>query len=252
MRSERKHHAVTTPMDSKTKNDGRTSAGAVHAEGHYDAEYFSWQKEIGALAGESNAFMYSQYIRPADVVLDFGCGGGFLLAKLKCKTRYGVEINQYAQKVARGNGVTVFSRIEEMPEPADVVISSHALEHTLAPLSVLDDLNSVLKPGGLLVIVTPFDRETQWSPGDINQHLYTWSPMNLGNLVTVAKFEVLESKIIHHRFPPKGPKIRRILGANVFHRICISWGLLYRKVQQVRIVARKPELNPQSEKASAA
>jgi SAM-dependent methyltransferase len=207
---------------------------------HYNQDYFEWQQAIGVLTGSANRFMYQPYVGKDDVVLDFGCGGGYLLAQLECSRRIGVEINPTARATALAQGLEVVGDIREIPiVPVDVVISSHALEHTLQPYEILCSLRNVLRSGGRLVMVTPFERNSPWRVGDINQHLYTWSPMNMGNLITVAGFRIETSEIIYHRFPPKAHLFRKVLGVRAFHGLCLLWGRLSRSVVQVRVVAVK-------------
>jgi len=45
---------------------------------HYDAAYFDWQKNTGEFGGWANAPRFAEIIKPEDVVIDFGCGGGVL------------------------------------------------------------------------------------------------------------------------------------------------------------------------------
>lgn len=207
---------------------------------YYDKNYFDWQQSIGVLSGSANLFMYEPYVGKDDVVLDFGCGGGYLLAQLACGRRFGVEINPAARAVARSQGVSAVADIVELGDlAADVIISSHALEHTHNPFDVLRSLHGALRTGGRLVVVTPFERGARWAPDDINRHLYTWSPMNLGNLVSEAGFRVDSAEVIHHRFPPKAPLLRKVFGPSVFHLICMTWGRVSRSVVQVRVVATK-------------
>jgi hypothetical protein len=50
------------------------------------------------------------------------------------------------------------------------------------------------------VLVLPIDdwrAQRRWDPSDINRHLYTWSPMNLGNLLDEAGWQPSEIRIIH-------------------------------------------------------
>jgi cyclopropane fatty-acyl-phospholipid synthase-like methyltransferase len=63
---------------------------------HYDSKYYDWQKGMGAFGGWANITKFNDYISPNDDVLDFGCGGGYLLKNLVCKKRVGVEINHFA------------------------------------------------------------------------------------------------------------------------------------------------------------
>ena len=52
---------------------------------HYDDDYFDWQSEAGEFGGWANQTKFIKYISKDDVVLDFGCGGGYLLKNLDCK-----------------------------------------------------------------------------------------------------------------------------------------------------------------------
>src|SRR4051812_32008543 len=98
------------------------------ASTHYDAQYFQWQKQIGDFGGWANLPKFTPHIKPTDEVLDFGCGGGYLLKNIDCKRKLGVEINAHARSVARDNGVEVFASLNEVPASSvDVVISNHCL-----------------------------------------------------------------------------------------------------------------------------
>ncbi len=205
---------------------------------HYDNKYFTWQRSIGMLAGHANRFMFEPYIHPEASVLDFGCGGGYLLAQIDCGRRTGVEINPAAQAVAREQGLEVHENVRSIVgELFDVVISNHALEHAIDPLQEVLALRAVLRPGGRMVLVTPFERNSSWRSDDINQHLFTWSPMNLGNLVARAGLRIESAEVIHHRFPPRSQALYRLFGPKAFHYLCLFWGRFYTSVTQVRVVA---------------
>jgi len=207
---------------------------------HYNAEYFRWQQAIGEVTGRANRFMYQPYIGPQDRVVDFGCGGGYLLSQLCCASKAGIEINESARRHAETLGIRAVGSPEALgAESADVVISSHALEHTHDPLKALVGLRGLLRAGGTLVLVTPYERRMPWRPNDINQHLFTWSPMNLGNLASLAGFQVEDCRVIYHRFPPKALRLESLFGPRLFHQLCLVWGRLSRSVVQVRLVARK-------------
>jgi len=99
----------------------------------------------------------------------------------------------------------------------------------------------VLKPGGTLVVVTPYDDPRfAYREDDPDRHLYGWSPSNLGNLARAVGFEVHEAKEIRHRWPPKWNLILNYLGASAFHFACRLYGSLKRDRTQIRLVARKP------------
>ncbi len=180
---------------------------------HYNDQYFSWQKDMGVFGGWANRSKFEKYITKDLDVLDFGCGGGFLLKGLTCRKKVGVEINPAAQKVARSHQIEVFSKTQDVPDDyVDVIISDNALEHTLLPLEELKLLYKKLKKGGMIVFVVPCESiRYAYKPNDINRHLYSWSPMCIGNLFKEAGFNVIESKPYIHKWPP-------------FYKIIAKWG----------------------------
>ena len=58
---------------------------------HYDKKYFDWQSSIGEFGGWANQTKFAEYISSNSRVLDFGCGGGYLLKNLECRAKAGVE-----------------------------------------------------------------------------------------------------------------------------------------------------------------
>ena len=209
---------------------------------HYSADYFAWQRTIGAFGGIANKIKFEELVRPSDFVVDFGAGGGFLLEQLKCSKKLGVEINSTARESARSRGIDMVEKLSQVDSGiADLVITHHALEHTDSPLEHLREIHRILKPAGRVVCVVPCESISyRFIENDINFHLYTWSPMCLGNLMVRAGFKVIESKPFFHKWPPYFYKIQKILGWSLFHVLCRIWARVERKFFQVRCVAVKP------------
>jgi len=207
---------------------------------HYDEKYFDWQKSIGEFGGWANKTKYTKFISEEDIVLDFGCGGGFLLKNLECKKKIGVEINKAAAETARKNGIEVYNKIDEVSDDSvDIIISNNALEHTHYPLDELKNLYKKLKTGGKIIFVVPCENICyRYKPNDINQHLYSWSPMCIGNLFTLAGFKVICSIPYVHKWPPNYVKIAK-LGRKIFDMACRLYGQYERTWFQVYIVAEK-------------
>jgi SAM-dependent methyltransferase len=216
---------------------------APKAAAHYDAAYFEWQKECGRLGGWANVDKFRGSIKPDSRVLDFGCGGGFLLANLNCAARFGIEPNSAAREAAKANGVTVFANASEAldaigPETIDVIISDNALEHALKPWRELMALRPLLKCGERIHIIVPcegiswkYDRE------DINQHVYSWSPQSLGNLLKAAGYEVEYSRPYIHKWPPRIAFTLSRMGRPIFNLCARTWGHIDRRWFQVEGVA---------------
>ena len=216
--------------------------GDKTASDHYDAKYFEWQKSIGAFGGWANSHKFLSTVKPNDTVIDFGCGGGFLLANLHCGKRIGIEPNDAAGAEATKNGVTRFespaAALAQLGEhAADVIISNHALEHTLNPLEEILALKRLLKPGGIIHFFVPCDSvDYLYDPQDVNYHLFSWSPQNLGNLFHEAGYRIVHSKPYKHKWPPFYRQFSR-LGWPVFDLLCKLYGRINRNWVQVEVYA---------------
>ena len=214
-----------------------------HYTGELGERYGGWQQEGAEVGARIDAFKWAGHVSPGDTVVDFGCGGGAVLAGLTAARRIGIEVNPPAREAAAARGLEVAASPGELPDAtADVVISNHALEHTLAPLAELRELHRILKPAGRLVLWLPLDDwRTQRAPdpGDINHHLYTWSPMLLANLLSEAGFEVRESRVVAHAWPQQHHILWRVLPEPAFHAVARAWARL-RRHRQVHAVAVKP------------
>jgi SAM-dependent methyltransferase len=209
---------------------------------YYNSKYFEYQRNAGVFGGLANQIFFKDYIKPNDEVLDFGCGGGFLLKNLNCKKRVGVEINPVAAEVARENGLEVYFSLDEVPDNyVDCIISCHALEHTFYPLKEMQNLYNKLRRGGKAIIVVPCEGiRWKFKKDDVDQHLYTWSPMSIGNLMTLAGFNIIESKPYYHGWITfLRPVIIKLVGWKGYHFCCKLRGYLSRSLHQIRVIATK-------------
>lgn len=147
-------------------------------------------------------------------VLDAGCGNGSLAAHLKAR---GYEVEGFdlstsgirlATETYPGIPFRVASAYDDLrplyPEPFDVVVSLEVVEHLFEPRVYVRRLRQVLRPGGLLVLSTPyhgwlknvvvaaagkFDHHMNplWDGG----HIKFWSRATLGHLLTEAGYRVV-------------------------------------------------------------
>ena len=91
-------------------------------------------------------------------LLDFGCSSGRLMAPLlgdyEC---HGLEVNGEAAKAAAAKGLRILTWDglgDCGPQQFDAVILVDVFEHLTSPLDLLRKLYALLKPQGLLLIVT--------------------------------------------------------------------------------------------------
>jgi len=213
----------------------------IKANETYDQAYWDYQQKMGEFGGWANKEKFQKFIKSTDKVIDFGCGGGYLLRQLKCADKIGIEVNEKARAVAKEMGIRTVAAIEDIPDNwADIIISNHVLEHTIAPLDEILSLKNKLKPEGKIIFVVPSEGVYHsYDPNDPNHHLYTWSPMCLGNLFHSAGFKVLESKAVIHRWPPKYRLISKF-GSFIFNMCCSVYGFITSpNLAQSRVIAQK-------------
>lgn len=213
-----------------------------HYLGEKGEDYFRWQSGGGMFAGGINAHKFSHLVQPNSTVLDFGCGGGFLLATLNCQRRIGVEINPVARRHAQSLGVDCFAAAEDVPDGvADLIISDHALEHVPFPIGALNTLRQKLKPSGLLSICVPIDNwrhEKRYDPMDRNHHLHTWTPLLLGHTLTEAGFAVKSIYARTFAWPERWTvACYGRLPFWAFHAICYTYGSLTGKGWEILATA---------------
>jgi len=190
-------------------------------ESYYGEKYFEWQKTVGEFGGKANLFKFERYIKENDDVLDFGCGGGYLLENIKtCGKKIGIDINPIAREQAKDNGIMCFDNIKKVGDNSiDVLISNHALEHVDDPIACIKEFRRVVKNGGKIVIVVPHEISSELNPCDVNHHLFTWSPQNLYNLLIECKIDVVSCERIYHAWLLGDRKILEKFGWEEFHKV---------------------------------
>jgi SAM-dependent methyltransferase len=208
---------------------------------YYDKKYFSWQNSIGEFGGRANLIKFESHIKPTDTVVDFGCGGGYLLANIACRQKMGIDINATARRQAKKMGIqTVADASKIKSNWADVVISNNTLEHTKNPLQHVVGLHRILKKNGRIICIVPCDSQgKKFVLDDINKHFFSWSPMNAGNLFSEAGFKVIKVSPYLHKWPPFYTQIEKLFGLRVFHSISYVYGFIARDWVQVKIEAVK-------------
>lgn len=207
---------------------------------HYNKKYFKWQNEIGKIGGKLNKFKFEKEINNDDILLDFGCGGGYLLENFNNENKYGFEINPEAILKCKEKKITVFNSWFDINDNYfDKIISNHALEHVPNPLEVLKNLYRIIKKNGKIIIIVPCEQpsENSWKykENDINQHLYTWCPQSLGNLVKLAGFKILSCVGFQHQWCSD---YKKKWNQSNFHNRCIEYAKKNNNYQ-IKLVAIK-------------
>lgn len=215
----------------------------MNKNNYYDAKYFKWQKGSGQLGPILDDWKFKKEINKDDCVLDFGCGGGYILKSIECKYRYGVEINETARGQSVVNGIKVFPDINSLPDGVkfDKIISNHAIEHVVSPFETLTLLKNKLKDDGVIIFFIPIDdwrREKKFLPSDINKHLYTWTPLLIGNLFSFAGFKINKISVTSHTWFPLSRVLCKFFPKKIIYFLCCFWGAVIMS-RQIKVVASK-------------
>ncbi len=138
-------------------------------------------------------------------ILDVGCGSGIFLSHMKHFgwDAYGFEPDYRAARIAGeklGPGRIASGGLDKAgykENSFDVVTMSHVVEHLPDPAGVLDLCRRILKPGGLLTVVTPnpgslgrriFGRH--WRGWEPPRHIHIFGSAALGRLAARSGFTV--------------------------------------------------------------
>jgi 2-polyprenyl-3-methyl-5-hydroxy-6-metoxy-1,4-benzoquinol methylase len=167
------------------------------AEGYDKKSFTERLKELDSLYGRRG------------MLLEIGCSiGTFLkLARSDGWSVTGVEPNKAICSYLKGEegNLTVFNAffdknfVKTHDSRYDVVYSSDVIEHTSDPVSFLECCKTLLKEGGIIVVITPdFDsiltRLFQIKP---KQHMVYLNRENIKKLFKTAGLDVIKVKTIH-------------------------------------------------------
>lgn len=96
------------------------------------------------------------------ILLDIGCGDGFVLKRINCKRKTGIDLSYNILEKAKSiNIVTLIcSDAEKLPfkdNVFDIIICTETLEHVLSPRIVMNEIYRVLKKDGNVYISIPYE-----------------------------------------------------------------------------------------------
>jgi len=126
------------------------------------------------------------------VSLDIGCGAR-LHGDINIDLPY-LMAKQHS-KYMGDNGrvkVSVYSDAHYLPFKSDMfdeVFLIHTLEHLIFPFGALREIRRIMKKDGVLHIEVPNPKEVEHEK---EQHLYSWHPDTLNNMVVKAGFKVVK------------------------------------------------------------
>lgn len=139
-------------------------------------------------------------------ILDFGAGTGefILQAKNSGWKVNGVEPNKQARDLAILKGIEIKEDISQFKKASfDVITMWHVLEHIPNLEEKINEIKSLLIPGGILIIAVPnyksYDAEYYkefWAAYDVPRHLWHFSQPGIKNLMRDFGFDQFETKAL--------------------------------------------------------
>ncbi len=98
-------------------------------------------------------------------ILDAGCGNGFIAGELSRlgHTVIGIDIANDGIDIAKNaypdvqfETWSVYEDFLNITKPVDVLVSTEVIEHLLFPTKFLLNAFNIIKPGGLIILSTPY------------------------------------------------------------------------------------------------
>lgn len=172
-------------------------------ENHYeeDAQFFNYFDEPTSAATKEeirrlNQTILHQIPNNSEIILDVGCGNGWLAKHCLPKEKKVVSLD-----ISIKNPTTVLKENPSESHAAvvadayhlpfkenafDVIVASEIIEHVYDPKLFIQRLLKVLKPGGTLIITTPYNEKIEYflcvhcnKPTPKNAHLHSFNEQNI-------------------------------------------------------------------------
>lgn len=186
--------------------DGFYESSGMHGE---TVDIESWLRETAW--DDERRFNFLRRTIENKSVLDFGCGTGGFLSRVKgtASRAVGIEVETRLKTHFQKEGLEVFAGLDEVKSNFDVITLFHTLEHIADPVSILKQLAKKLITGGNLIVEvpnandalltlyrsTPFSEFTYWSC-----HLFLFTSSTISLLAEKAGLKINYVKQIQ-RYP---------------------------------------------------
>ena len=148
------------------------------------------------------ASLITKYIKPGARFLDFGCGIGELVLKMKFRgfVSHGVENNLNAYNTCLKKNISVFKDLKSLKSKFDLISCWHSLEHLSDFTTTLSKFNKLINKNGYLIVAVPnhesFDSKYYgkfWAGYDVPRHRFHFNKDALISSVENSNFELINS-----------------------------------------------------------
>ncbi len=188
---------------------------------------------------------FQRYVNESDTVLDVGAGFGEFLRHIRCKQRIAVDIERLSGRVLPPGTQEVFTPSHELAahvpaDSVDAVFCSNFFEHLpdkATFLTTLQQIHTVLRPGGRLLVLQPNIRFVGGAYWDFVDHHIPLTDRSLVEACESTGFEI--AQVVPRFLPyttrsaiPQSPWLVRL-----YLMVPLAWRVLG---GQTWLVARKP------------
>lgn len=120
-----------------------------------DMAWQTWIKET--MEDDDRRFEVLKEICTGKEVLEFGCGNGGFLRRIKsvASSVTGVELMKEARENLKREGIETYEILDDIKHTYDVICMFMVIEHLNNPDYILKMIYDVLKPGGFFICETP-------------------------------------------------------------------------------------------------
>lgn len=142
-------------------------------------------------------------------LLDVGSGGGWLANRLKSSTFTVCSIDLSMKNLIRikkqtgvGNSCQILADALNppfLPDSVDCIVASEVIEHVTEPALFVRKLSEILKPGGMLIVTTPYKEKLRYDlcihcnkPTPRNAHIHSFDETKLQDYKGDSEFKYIK------------------------------------------------------------
>ena len=140
---------------------------------------------------------FAKYVKPADTVLDLGCGYGEFINQVRCHKKFAMDLNPDAPRFLHADIQFLLQDCSApwqlLDESLDLVFTSNFFEHLPDKPALgrtLDEIHRCLRPGGRLVAMGPNIKYVPGAYWDFWDHYIALTEASLSEALRTRGFEI--------------------------------------------------------------